>query len=138
MSVFLDSGFFIALLNSRDARHSEAKDILIRLKETAIGSRITTDYVLDEVVTTLWGSTHRKDIVKKAYDLICKTPAFVKLNYFPKEQLERAWSKWVNFAEYPKHPLSFTDCTILVFMEIQKIDYLITFDSEFKGLVKYF
>jgi predicted nucleic acid-binding protein len=138
MSVFLDSGFFIALLNSRDQKHTEAKNILFRLKKKATETRITTDYVLDEVVTTLWGTTHRKDIVQKAYGLICETPAFITLKYFPKEEIESAWSKWINYAEFPKHPLSFTDCTILAYMEKQQIDSLITFDSEFKGLVDFF
>lgn len=138
MSVFLDSGFFIALLNKRDAKHSEAQDILIRLKEKTRGFRMTIDYILNEVITTLWGSTYRKDVVKKAYQLICETPTFVTLKHFPKEQLEPTWQKWVNLAEYPKRPLSFTDCMILVFMESQKIEYLVSFDSEFKGLIEFF
>ena len=138
MSVFLDSGFFIALLNKRDAKHSEAQDILIRLKEKSGGFRMTTDYVLSEVISALWGSTHRKEIVKKAYHLICKTPKFVTLKHFPREQIESTWQTWINLAEYPKRPLSFTDCSILIFMESQKIEYLVSFDSEFKGLVQFF
>lgn len=136
MSVFLDSGFFIALLNKRDQHHLEAKDILHRLKSTI--RRITSDYILDEVITGLWGDIHRKDIVQKGYKLICETPSFITFNYFSKDELVSAWSKWIKFAEYPKRSLSFTDCTILAFMEKNKIDYLVSFDSDFKGLVPYF
>lgn len=138
MSVFIDSGFFIALLNKRDENHSEAQEKLIQLKEKAYRLRMTSDYVLSEVITTLWGSTHRKDIVKKAYQFICDTPTFVTLNYFPREKLGLIWEKWNTLAEYPKRPLSFTDCSILVSMETMRIEYLLSFDSEFKGLIQYF
>ncbi|MHA2112378.1 MAG: PIN domain-containing protein [Candidatus Hodarchaeales archaeon] len=33
-----------------------------------------------------------------------------------------------------KKPLNFTDCTILAYMESEKIDFLVTFDTEFDSL----
>lgn len=136
MTTFLDSNFFIALLNTRDEKHEEAKNKLITLKDTKFGSLVTTDYVVDEVITTIWGQTHRKDLVKKAYSLICQTPRFVQFKKISLDHLTLTWEKWVQLAEWPKRPLSFTDCTILAFMELENVEYLLTFDSEFNGLVK--
>lgn len=135
MAVFMDSGIFIALLNQRDKNHDQAKKLLQKLKNPDFGPRITTDYVLDEVVTTLWARTHRKSTVAKAYHLIRDTPEFVLFKDFSSELLGQAWEKWQTYAQWPEKPLSFTDCTILAFMEKEKITYLTTFDAEFDGLV---
>ncbi len=40
----------------------------------------------------------------------------------------------LQLAEWPKKPLSFTNCTIITYMESEKIDFLVTFDTEFDGL----
>lgn len=134
MTVFIDSNIIIALLNSRDKNHSRAKEILIELKEPKFGMRITNDYVLDEVVTTLWTHTHRKSIVRKAYNLLCNTPEFIKFEYTTPIVLDIAWEKWKQFAKWPEKPLSFTDCCILSFLDRNNIAYLATFDSDFVGL----
>lgn len=136
MGTFLDSNFFIALLNTRDELHEKAKKKLTTLKDPKFGSLVTTDYVVDEVITTIWGQTHRKDLVKKAFSLICQIPRFVQFKKISRDHLTLTWEKWVQLAEWPKRPLSFTDCTILAFMELEHIEYLLTFDSEFKELVK--
>ena len=127
MPVFIDSGVFIALLNMRDKKHSQGNKLLKKLKDTSYGMRITTDYILDEVVTTFWVRTHRKDIVSKAYHLIRNTPKFVRFKFFSKELLELTWHKWQSFAKWPEKPLSFTDCTILAFMEHEKISTVASF-----------
>ena len=135
MTVFLDSNYFVALLNTRDNNHNQAMILLERLKDPTWGERLTTDYILDEVVTTIWSQTHRKELVKKAYNLIWNTPQFVRLQLLTKPQLELAYKKWIKLAEWPKRPLSYTDCTILSIMETQEITHLLSFDAEFDGLV---
>jgi predicted nucleic acid-binding protein len=134
MTVFIDSNIIIALLNSRDKNHTRAKKILEELKEPKFGMRITTDYVLDEVVTTLWMHTHRKSTVNKAYNLLRNTPEFIRFEYTTPMVLDLAWAKWEQFAKWPEKPLSFTDCCILSFIEKHDITYLSTFDSDFCGL----
>ena len=134
MTVFIDSNIIIALLNSRDKNHSRAKEILTELKDPKFGMRITSDYILDEVVTTLWAHTHQKSIVNKAYNLLCHTPEFIKFEYTTPMVLDIAWEKWKQFAKWPEKPLSFTDCCILSFLDKNNIAYLATFDSDFAGL----
>ena len=135
MTIFIDSGVFVALLNKRDKKHPQANKLLRKLKDNSFGMRVTTDYVLDEVITTLWARTHRKDIIIKAYRMIRQTPPFVHFKFFSQEWLDLAWEKWQDFAKWPEKPLSFTDCTILAFMEREKVSFLASFDSEFDGLV---
>lgn len=135
MSTFLDSCFFVALLNTRDEKHDNAKELLKVLKETKYGSLLTTDYVVDEVLTTIWGHTHRKDLVINAYKVTCQKPEFVQFKKIEDKHFEISWKKWEQLAEWPKKPLSFTDCTILAYMESENIEFLVTFDDEFDGLV---
>ncbi|MHA1286600.1 MAG: type II toxin-antitoxin system VapC family toxin [Candidatus Thorarchaeota archaeon] len=134
MTIFIDSSIIIALLNSRDKNHSRAKELLDDLKEPKFGMRFTNDYVLDEVVTTLWMHTHRKSIVNKAYKLLRHTPEFVRFEHTTPLVLDLAWVKWDLFAKWPEKPLSFTDCCILSFIDKNDITYLATFDSDFSGL----
>jgi predicted nucleic acid-binding protein len=134
MTVLIDSNVIIALLNSRDRNHSRARDLLLELKDSSHGMRLTTDYVLDEVLTTLWMHTHNKGIVNKAYALLHGTPEFIRLEYVTPAVLDGAWEKWTQFAKWPEKPLSFTDCCILSFMERNAIESLATFDSDFNGL----
>ena len=134
MAVFMDSNIFIALLNSRDKYHTSAKLLLTELKKPEYGMRVTTDYVLDEVLTTLWIHTHQKNIVTKAYNLLRHTPEFIGMEYMTPHMLDIAWTKWETLAKWPKKPLSFTDCCILSYMEKNDVKYLASFDSDFEGL----
>lgn len=96
----------------------------------------TIDYVLDEVLTTLWMHTHRKSMVEKAYHLLRHTPEFIRFECVRPEVIDLAWEKWCELADWPKKPLSFTDCCILSFMDKNEIEHPATFDSDFGGLVK--
>ncbi len=136
MATFIDSCFFVALLNTRDEKHKNAKKLLIELKKRKFGSLLTTDYIVDEVLTTVWGHTHRKDLVVKAFNITCQQPKFVKFKKIEDTHFVLSWKKWQQLAEWPKKPLSFTDCTILAFMELENIEFLVTFDDEFDGLVE--
>ena len=93
MTVFIDSNIIISLLNSRDKNHSRAEDLLTELKKPEYGMRVTTDYVLDEVLTTLWMHTHRKGIIAKAYNLVCHAPEFIRFEHTTPEVLDLAWAK---------------------------------------------
>lgn len=135
MTVLIDSNVIIALLNSRDKNHNRSRELLTRLKDPDLGMRVTIDYVLNEVVTTLWMHTHRKEIVTKAYDLIHSTPKFIRFEHVNPSVLRLAWEKWQQLATWPQRSLSFTDCCILSFIEKHNIDHLATFDSHFDGLV---
>jgi predicted nucleic acid-binding protein len=134
VTVLIDSNVIIALLNTRDRNHPKARELLTRLKGQEYGMRLTIDYVLDEVLTTLWMHTHQKSVVKKAYKLIRGTPKFIKFDYTTPEVLDLAWEKWESYAKWPEKPLSFTDCCILSFIDTNDVGYLATFDSDFAGL----
>ena len=101
MTVLIDSNVIIALLNTRDRNHPKARELLTKLKDPDYGMRLTIDYVLDEVLTTLWMHTQQKNVVTKAYTLIRRTPEFIKYEYVTPGILDLAWEKWERYAKWP-------------------------------------
>ncbi len=135
LTTILDTCFILALFNIKDVNHERARIILEQLKQHNYGRLYITDYILDEVITTIWAHTHRKDLVVKIYNQL-QDQEFVTLHYLNKPLLDITWNKWKQYASWPKKPLSFTDVSIIAVMKTLGIQYLVSFDSEFKGIVE--
>lgn len=133
--LIIDTNYFVALFNNRDHNHQRAKLFLNDLKKSKWGSRIITDYIMDETITMLWVQTHSKDLVKDFYNKIVMNKKFARLEKITSEDITKAWEFWNKYAEYPKKPLSFTDCSILAIIERLQITNVLTFDAEFDGMV---
>ncbi|MFX1513666.1 MAG: type II toxin-antitoxin system VapC family toxin [Promethearchaeota archaeon] len=134
MSILIDTGFFVALANKDDSNHTRAIELIEDLLKGKWGTRITTDYILDEAITVTWVRTRKKDLVSSVYNFILGKEAFVLLQPFPKELIPRAWELFQTYTE-PKRPLSFTDCTTLAHLKNKNITQLLSFDKDFNGLV---
>ena len=134
--IFIDTNFFVAMLNKKDSKHKRALEILHLLKTPEWGTRLISDYVLDETITFLWSHTRNKNIVKYFYVNLILNNNFARIEKITSEDIDQSWKIWNKYAEYPKRPLSFTDCTILALLDRLKINTLITFDDEFNGLVE--
>ena len=132
--ILIDTNFFVALFNSRDKNHQRAKVLLKELRNASWGSRIITDYVIDETVTMLWVQTHSKKLVNDFYNKIVLNKKFSKIEKITSDDIDKTWELWNKYAEYPKRPLSFTDCSIVAIIERMQIANVLTFDSEFDGL----
>lgn len=66
-SGLIDTSFFVVLVNKDDKSHVRANNLLEDLLQGEWGTRITTDYVLDETITVTWVRTRNKAIVKDVY-----------------------------------------------------------------------
>ena len=51
MSVFIDTGVFVAARNMRDINHKRAVELLEKAIKGEYGEIFTSDYVFDEAVT---------------------------------------------------------------------------------------
>src|ERR1051325_10629392 len=60
MKLFLDTGFFIAAINTGDARCAQARAIAARLQEREWSSVHTSDYVVAEALNFAQGRLHSK------------------------------------------------------------------------------
>ena len=136
MSIFIDSGIFIAFSNKRDVNHEKARVLIKRVAKKEFGSPITSDYVFDEVITTTFIRTKRIELAIKIGNLILgkdpKIPKFIKLINVSENIFLKAWDI---FKKYEPKNLSFTDATIISMMENYKIGKLCSFDKNFDGIV---
>ncbi len=134
LPILLDTSFFVALGNKDDDNYSRANDLLQDLLEGKWGTRITTDYILDEAITVTWFRTKRKDLVKQVYEYFVGSEAICLLQPFTKEFISEAWKIFEKYSDKTR-PLSFTDCTLLAHSKQRDIPVLLSFDSEFDGLI---
>lgn len=134
MSILIDTGFFVALVNKNDDNHNQADSLLEDLVKGKWGARITTDYILDEAITVTWARTKNKVLVNDVYDLFIGSEAICLLQSIPHELLSEVWKFFQQYSTL-KRPLSFTDCSLLAYAKKKGIDHLLSFDKEFDGLI---
>lgn len=132
MSVFIDTGVFVAARNMRDINHKRAVKLLEKAIKGEYGEIFTSDYVFDEAVTVALVRTGRPNIAARTGQLILVMPG-IRMVFVDEELFKDAWARFMRLAA---KGLSFTDCVTLAVMDRYKIDYLLSFDKGFDGLVR--
>ena len=103
-----------------------------RALKAEFGAIYTSDYIIDEAITTALIRTRRHDLAIDIGKYIIESPRINKL-WTTKEIFELAWQK---FQALKDKPLSFTDCTTLAHIEKNGIKKILSFDSGFDGLIQ--
>jgi hypothetical protein len=132
MTIFIDTGIFIALRNADDEKHQRSKELMKKALKADYGRIYTSDYIIDEAVTTALVRTRRHDLATDIGKYIIESPRITKL-WTTKEIFELAWQKIKTLKD---KPLSFTDCTTLAHIQKNQIKQILSFDSDFDGLVQ--
>jgi predicted nucleic acid-binding protein len=132
MAVFVDTGVFVAVRNRKDRNHQRAKDLMRSALRAEYGIIHTSDYVVDEAITTALSRTRNHQIAVNTGTYILSSPRIETLP-ISQEDFKLAWSKFQTMRD---KFLSFTDCTSLAIMEKRGIERIMSFDSEFDGLVE--
>jgi len=132
MTIFIDTGVFIALRNADDEKHQRSKELMMKALKADYGTVYTSDYIIDEAVTAALVRTRRHDLALDIGRYIIESPRITKL-WTTKEIFELAWQK---FKILKDKPLSFTDCTTLAHIQKNQINQILSFDSDFDGLLQ--
>jgi len=132
MTIFIDTGIFIALRNADDEQHQRSKELMKKALKAEYGRIYTSDYIIDEAVTTALVRTRRHDLAVDVGKYILESPRITKL-WTTREIFELAWQK---FKALKDKPLSFTDSTTLAHIQKNQIKKILSFDSGFDGLVQ--
>lgn len=131
MAVFIDTGVFVALRNADDEYHEGSKDLMRRALKGEFGGIYTSEYVIDEAITTALVRTRRHDLAVDVGKYIIESPRITKLR-ITKEDFDDAWK---TFKTLKEHPMSFTDCTSLTLIKKNNIKQTMSFDSGFDRLI---
>jgi hypothetical protein len=132
LAVFIDTGVFVALRNADDELHIRSKQLIKKALKGEFGRVYTSDYVIDEAVTTALVRTRRHDLAVDIGKYIIESPRITKL-WTAKDTFDVSWQKFKTFKD---KPLSFTDCASLALMEKNHIKQIMSFDSGFDGLIQ--
>ncbi|WP_049936545.1 type II toxin-antitoxin system VapC family toxin [Haloplanus natans] len=135
MSVLVDTGVFFAHHDTDAERHEAAVDAFDELLDGAYGQPYTNDYVLDETVTltrTRTGSFGAANTVAKRILGDGSFPQTVETLHVEPDDVRASLAV---FRRYDDHDLSFTDATIVAQCESRGIDAVLSFDTDFDGLV---
>lgn len=125
--VFVDSGFWIALLDRKDQNHPIATN---HLKSLMLHYRICiSDFIVFETLTYLNCSIKRHDL---ALSFLKKTESPGISVYIVDEPSKNKAIEW--FKKYADKYLSITDCTSFVLMESHKIKLYAGFDKHFEEM----
>lgn len=129
--MFIDTGVFVAANNKSDNNHLRATELMKQALEGKFGEIFTSDYIIDEAITTALVRTRDHRIASSTGSFIIESPRIRKI-YTDVGDFETAWAK---FQRLGRKPLSFTDCVSLSHIEKKKIERIMSFDSDFDGLV---
>lgn len=129
---FLDSSFFIAIIDSRDLHHSKAIDILNKI-ETADSQFFASDVTINEVLSVLAKRCESRRATEQFDGLIVKLkkilePLPILCLY---ELVPQYYGAVMEMMSASEARLNFHDCLIALFLkEVPEVN-LVTFDSDF-------
>lgn len=136
MSVFVDTGVFFAHHDTDAARHEDAVSAFDELLDGAYGQPYTNDYVLDETVTLTRVRTGSFDAADTVARRILGEEPFPHVFDLIHVESDDVRASLETFRRYDDHDLSFTDATIVSLCESRGIDAVLSFDTDFDGLVE--
>ena len=135
MSIFVDTGVFYAHHDTDADRHDAAVTAFDDLLAGTYGQPYTSDYIVDETVTLTRVRTGSFEAANTVAHRILGEQSFPSvfelLNVGPDDVRDAL----ATFRRYNDHDLSFTDATTVSLCEARNIDAVLSFDSDFDGLI---
>jgi len=135
MSVFVDTGVFFAHHDTDAARHDHAVDAFDALLDGEYGQPYTNDYVFDETVTLTRARTGSFEAANTVASRILGEEPFPRVFELLHVQPDDVHASLEAFRRYDDHDLSFTDASIVALCESHGIDAVLSFDTDFDGLI---
>ncbi len=140
MSVFIDTGVFIAYINKKDEHHAYASRLIDKIMKNDFGAAFTSDMIFDEAMTFILYKTGDINKAISVRDLILGNnekgiAQFINLLFIDREVFEKAL---ITFIKYAEKKLSFTDCSTIEFMKNRDIENIVSFDEGFDGIIPRF
>lgn len=134
MSIIIDTGIFVAFHNRRDENHERARQLIRSAAAGEHGLAYTSDYIFDEAVTLAAIRTGRQDIASSLGSMILGegVPKFLLMLKVNDHAFQEAWGIFKKTGR----KLSFTDCTTIALSKIYGTDSVMSFDSDFDGLLQ--
>ena len=137
MGLFLDSGFYLALINPQDRFYDRAGLLMNQIKSGKFGRIYTSVFVMSETATLVGVRTHNNPkILKGLYSLFIGENKIAVYYRSSKIIEEKAWHLYLKINMNPqKKTVSFVDCTNIIFCQKYQLENILSFDSHFDGWI---
>ena len=132
MSVFVDTGAFLAYRNKKDKYHEAAQKLFMDSLKGKYGQIYTSDYIYDEALTLAITRTNNIDVAMDIAEVILSPR--IKMVFVDARILE---SSTRTFKLYSSRNLSFTDAVSIEIMNQLDIRNYLGFDAHFKGIAEW-
>jgi predicted nucleic acid-binding protein len=126
--VFVDTSAWWALFDRGDGCHAQAKSAFAELVANH-AELVTTDYVVDELVTGLLGRVGHTMAVRAGRGI--RESALTVLVFVGPDLFHEAWQI---FERHDRMRWSLTDCTSMAVMKSRGIRRAFTFDDDFRKM----
>ncbi len=123
--IFVDTSGWVALFVDNDQNHKKAESIFEDIKSSK-AHIYTSDYVIDETITTILVRGNHKQSVLAGEALF--TSKIIKIIHVSADYLQAAWGL---YQKYKDKMFSFTDVTSFAIMKDLDIIKAFAFDREF-------
>ena len=127
--IFIDTWAWVALAIPEDQYHSQATETYRQL----LGRRepmVTSDYILGETITFLFGRTQQERAVRFMDAILNRiSQKQLRLEYVDRTLFQRAWELRKQYHDKPG--ISFTDFTSIAVMDAQQITRIFSGDEHF-------
>ncbi len=131
MSVFIDTGAFLAYRNKKDRYHEIALKLFRDALKGKYGQIYTSDYIYDEALTLALVRTNNIDVAMDIAEVI-HSPR-IKMVFVDAKLLEMSTR---TFKQYSGRNMSFTDAVSIEIMNEFDINKYLGFDAHFSGIVE--
>lgn len=131
MSIFADTGAFLAYRNKKDRYHETAFKLFRDALKGKYGQIYTSDYIYDEALTLALIRTNNIAVAMDIAEVI-QSPR-IKMVFVDTELLEKSKE---TFKHYSDRNLSFTDAASIEIIKEFNIEKYFGFDSHFDGIVQ--
>ena len=127
LRLFIDSGPFVALYYKDDQHHREAANSFAKIAENGIRYRklYTSDYVLDEAITTCrrWTGSHELSVRLGTDILASKSIVMLKVD---ERTIQESWELYMDRDDVK---VSFTDATCATIAKAHGVTNIFTYDA---------
>lgn len=136
MTVLVDTGVLYADHDTAATRHQAASDGLDAVYDGEFGAPYVSDYIYDEAVTLTLkrgGSFSDAESLGKRLRGVDPYPQLYEMLHVSAIVFDTAVGA---FEQYHDQELSFTDATTVALADRHDIDYVMSFDDDFDGVVE--
>lgn len=131
MSVFIDTGAFLAYRNKKDKYHEVADRLFREALKGKFGQLYTSDYIYDEALTLAINRTKNISVAMDISEVILSPR--IKMVFVDAGLFERSTGI---FKKYSGRNLDFTDAVSVEIMSEFGITKYFGFDGHFEGIVE--